>query len=184
MKLSKISKCSLFTPNMSQLVKVVLCFSLLVVLWITIFKQHLFFISVLLPQSPSSGCIYSYTEETPLLLKNPASSKTIGYNCISTQSVEMAVFFISFNIQMSTCTIISTSVNLVKTLKMIKHHNLTPAHRGVEGNFTIKKCDVFNSIFFLSSSWLSDPLATGVSHYSPPPFSLEYIIKVLFLLCQ
>lgn len=80
------------------------------------------------------------------------------------------------DIQVSLCKSTSPSVNLVKSLKMIKHHNLTP---GVEGTLTIKKRVMFfNSIFFLSSPWLWDPLAIGVSHYFLPPFPFEYIIKV------
>lgn len=134
------------------------------------FSAKVIFLSFLLSQLPSSGRICSYTLETSLLV-NPASLKPWdvilyaipGYPCIDIAAFTVFFFFLNIPWKM-----IAASVSLVKSLKMIKRHNLTPAHRGVEGPLTIKKCDVFNSIFFSSSSWLWDPLATGVSHYFPP----------------
>ena len=97
----------------------------------------------LLSQLPSSGCICSDTLDTSPAIA-ASTNPILGVNFICVHSVEMALFTVRFNTQISRHKIITPCVDLVKRLKMIKHHNLlTPAHRGEEGTLTIKKCDVF-----------------------------------------
>lgn len=158
--------------------KFMLCFTLLVWWGITPFKWKTIFPFTFLPQTPPSGHIYSYSKNTlqKYALKNTVDGTAFVSECWNGGF---------HNIQISPCPIISTSVNLGKSLKMIKHHNFnTHPQRGRRYSYHQKKCDVFNSVVILSSSWLSDPLATGVSYYFFPPFSLEYIITALFLPCQ
>lgn len=118
------------------------------------------------------------------LLSEISPKKHGGWNCLCIWSVEMVVFttFRSPHVQLYQP--VSIWLSPWKWSSIII---LTPTHRGAEGTLIIikkKKSDVFNSAVILSSSWLSDPLATGVSYYFFPPFSLEYIITALFLPCQ
>lgn len=140
---------------------------------IATFKQNIS-LSVLLSQLPSSGCICACTPDARPPA-NLASSKPVRFNFMCNHSLEMAAFMIHQNSNSN------THFSLVR-----QHGNDQTPEKGLRWEWKNnmknykKKRSVFEfHILFKLLLTFESPCHWGIP-LSPPPFSPEYLIKVLF----